>query len=187
MCFQKLNFFLTSSVTYCCLASMNLTWFLKVSLVDDGSAILLWSEKIFQFLWFAKICSVAFNIWHIQKKMLCTENVYPASHYMECSRNVCQSISTISCFSCLVCVDESRVLKFLTTSGACFLNLGAPTSSMYTFTVFYYLLYIIFLCMCGHMCVPQCVCRGQPTACRSWFSPSPCGSWGLSSGHQVWQ
>lgn len=37
------------------------------------------------------------------------------------------------------------------------------------------------------ICMYHSVCGGQPTAYGSWFSPSACGSWGLSSGHQVWQ
>ena len=47
----------------------------------------------------------------------------------------------------------------------------------------------LFVCLFASTHVSECMCScgGQRMAPGSRFSPSPCGTWGLNSGHQSWQ
>lgn len=70
-----------------------------------------------------------------------------------------QSISNVSCFSCLACVDESGVLKFLTTSSACFLIFGAPTSRINICNhLLFNIYFILYFCVCMGICVCHSTC-----------------------------
>lgn len=47
-------------------------------------------------------------------------------------------------------------------------------------------IYLFSVFVCGHVCMPVCMCVGQRTTYESHFSPS-CESWRWDSGYQTWR
>lgn len=186
--FHKCKFFLTSSVTYC-LVTMNLHYFSSFSC---WVVVPFYYDQKRYFICFV-ICSVAFNNWRVQKKMLWTENMYSAVimwnvlqmsvKYISC---ITQFDSNVTCFSCLdnPSVDERGVLKFPTTSSICFLNLGAPTLGAYIYNPIFLLFILYYTCVYMCACMGTCMCYSVCVEVR--WEPAGAGSFLLHVGPGDW-
>lgn len=122
---------------------------------------------------------MAFNIWHIQKKVLCTENVYSASHYVERSTNVCAvHLKHFLLFlPCLCGWEWSPKIPLVLV----FLNLGAPTSRINIYNHLLFIIYfILYFCVCMGICVCHSTCaevNRQPAGVGSLVHHVGPGDW----------